>query len=412
MNKKTISALIGGTALLGFGFVAAAQTSTGPVRPQYEIPSGSHANDDGPRGVMLQDGVAFYPKVGLWAGHDDNLFQTSSNKKSSAFYGASPGFKIQARNESGLYTFDVDSALVRYQSSSSDNYADYTARGTAEFVMGASLGLRLGVDYNRGHDARGTTDRTFANRPDVFRNTGPSMLVAYGANDARGRVEFEAGSFQKRYQNNPSTTVGSNRDNENIAGRFFMRIAPKTSFLVEARNDKYDYTLFNSQQDSWERRYLAGVTWEATAATSGTIKAGRIEKNFRSSAIKDFSGTGWEAAINWAPITYSKFDFYTAKTFSESTGFGDFALSKRYGANWTHGWNSKLSTTASVNRSEDEFVNSARNDTTDTLGFKVNYKVYRGVTVGGEYNYTDRDSSIAGFRFKRSIYMLTLGATL
>ena len=187
---------------------------------------------------------------------------------------------------------------------------------------------------------------------------------------------------------------------------------PLTSFQVEARQDKFDYKSATSLFDSKERRFLVGVTWEATAATSGTVKVGQIRKDFTSSIIKDFSGTGWDAIVQWAPQSYSRFGLTTVKEFGESTGLGDFILTKRYGANWTHDWNSRFTTIASITRAKDDFANGARNDTTDSFGFRVSYKVLRWLTLGGDLTNTDRDSNNAAFKYKRNIYSLTLGATL
>ena len=411
MKNKSISAMIVGAASLGVSIIAFAQTSS-PVKPQYEIPGGDKVNEDAPRGIALADGVAFYPAVELGVGRDDNLFVSNSNKKSSTFGTLRPGFKFQARSANAIYTVDFDANSTQYQDSSDDNFNDRNIRGSADFIVTSSMGFRLNGDYNRGHDPRGSTDRGFSSRPDVFINNGPSAIFAYGANDAAGRIELEGGTFRKSYENNFATTAASKRDTTNYAGRFFMRIAPKTSLLLEARNEKFDYASPTSLQDSKEQRLLVGVTWDATAATSGTVKAGRIKKDFSSPTLKDFSGTGWEAAIAWTPMTYSKFDFYTNKSFSESTGFGDFTLTKRYGAAWTHAWNSRFSTIANISRADDEFATTSRNDSTDSLGLKVVYKLMRGVQVGGEYNYVDRDSSISTFRYKRNIFLLTLGATL
>jgi len=111
-------------------------------------------------------------------------------------------------------------------------------------------------------------------------------------------------------------------------------------------------------------------------------------------------------------MSYSKFEVFAIKTFNESTGYGDFALVKRYGANWTHDWNSQLSSTAIIARSDDEFINTTRNDTTDTLGFKVKYKLQRWLILGGEYAYTNRDSNLSTYNYKKNLYMLTLDATL
>ncbi len=411
MNKKRLPTLAG-AILASFSFGAMAQALP-PIKPTYEIPGGeAKIDEEAPRGIVLKDGVTLYPSATASYGHDDNLFLTNTNKKSSSIYGLATGLKLQARSAASIYTLDYDGKSARYQSSRADDYNDYNFGGTGEFVFSSRVGLRLGVEYDQGHDARGSTDRVGADRPDVYRTSGASGLFAFGGNDARGRIELEAGSFNKRYKNNRATTFASDRDTDNFAGRFFARVASKTSLLVEARVDKLDYSSATSLFDSKEYRYLGGVSWDATAATSGTVKVGQIRKDFASSGKRDYSSSGWEANVQWAPLSYSRFVFSTAKTFGESTGVGDFILTKRYGATWTHEWNSRLSTAANISRADDDFTNGGRNDSTDSIGFKIDYKVRRWLTIGGEFANTDRDSNISAFRYKKNIYTLTLGATL
>ncbi len=411
MKNKRISPILG-ALLASFAFGVVAQT-TAPVKPTYEIPGGeSKDNEDGPRGIALQDGVAVYPWVDLSYGRDSNLFLTRLAPTSSNITTLAPGLKLVARSKATTFTFDYTSRSAKYESSRADNYSDYHLGGIGEFVFNSRTGLRLGGDYNKGHDPRGSTDRGISAKPDVFSNSGLNGLFAYGGNEASGRIELDAGSYNKRYKNNRATTIGSDRDTTNFGGRFFARFTPKTSFLVEARQDKFDYKSATSSFDSKERRFLVGVTWEATAATSGTVKVGQIRKDFTSSIIKDFSGTGWDAIAQWAPQSYSRLGLTTVKEFGESTGLGDFILTKRYGVNWTHDWNSRFTTVASASRAKDDFANGARNDTTDSFGVRINYKVQRWLTLGGELINTDRDSNNAAFKYKRNIYSLTLGATL
>lgn len=411
MKNNRISPILG-ALLASFAFGVFAQT-TAPVKPTYEIPGGeSKDKDDGPRGIALQDGVALYPWVDLSYGRDSNLFLTRLAPTSSNITTLAPGLKLVARSKATTFTFDYTSRSAKYESSRNDNFSDYHLGGIGEFVFDSRTGLRLGAEDNKGHDPRGSTDRGISAKPDVFGNSGLNGLFAYGGNDASGRIELDAGSYNKRYKNNRATTIGSDRDTTNFGGRFFARFTPKTSFLVEARQDKFDYKSATSAFDSKERRFLVGVTWEATAATSGTVKVGQIRKDFTSSIIKDFSGTGWDAIAQWAPQSYSRLGLTTVKEFGESTGLGDFILTKRYGVSWTHDWNSRFTTVASANRAKDDFANGARNDTTDSFGVRINYKVQRWLTLGGELTNTDRDSNNAAFKYKRNIYSLTLGATL
>ncbi len=410
--KKNRLPLLAGAIFASLSSGAMAQVHT-PIKPTYEIPGGEVTVDENaPRGIALQEGLSLYPSLALSYGRDDNLFLANVNKRSSNVYSVAPGLKLQARSAASIYTLDYEGKSARYENSRADDYNDYHFGGTGEFVFSSRIGLRLGVDYDQGHDARGSTDRVGGEKPDLYRISGVSGLFAFGGNDARGRVELEAGSSNKRYKNNRTTTFASDRDTDNLAGRFFARVAPKTSLLVEARVDKLDYSSTTSVFDSKEYRYLVGVTWDATAATSGTVKVGQIRKEFTSASIRDFSGTGWDANVQWAPRTYSRLGLSTAKTFGESTGLGDFILTKRYGATWTHDWNSRLSTIANIGRAEDDFTNNVRSDSTDSIGFRVDYKVRRWLTIGGEFSNAERDSNISTFRYKKNIYTLSLAATL
>ena len=417
MKIKKIVSICVGMSLVGASSLAIAQSA--PVKPTYEIPSGNSPKDsskdsskDGPRDIQLTDGVNLSPFANLTVGHDDNLFLTNTGRTASNFYIFNPGLRLVGKTSYVKLGVDYGAKLGRYTSSSADNYNDQRVYGTAEWSFSGKAGLRLAELYEQGHDPRGSTDRGISSRPDEYYNTGPSALFAYGGNGAAGRFEVEAGSFKKRYTNNRSSTFASDRDTDNYAGRFFFRVAPKTSLLVEVREDKFDYIAPSSLLDSKERRYLAGVTWEATAATTGTVKVGQIRKDFASPARADYSTSGWEANVQWTPLTYSKFDFFTSKSFGESTGLGDFILSKRYGAIWNHAWDSRLSSAVSASRNEDSFTGNPRRDSTDSMGFKLTYKPMRWLSLGGEYIYTSRDSNIGIYNYKKNLYMFTVGATL
>ena len=355
-----------------------------------------------------------FSPMSSWASAATTTFSQPTNEKSSNVTIFNPGFLLQARRPSALYKLSADVVNGAYNDSSRDNYLDRRFRGSGEWVLSNSAGLRLGLNSDYLHDPRGSTDRPLSNEPDTYRDNGANVLFAYGANDAKGRIELAAGTAQKRYRNNRLFTEGADRDTDNLRGTAFFRVMPRTSLLIEVSQFDYDYTLGSSTLDSKENRYMAGVTWEATAATSGTVKIGNMKKDFSTSGRSNFSGSNWEMAVKWSPMTYSKFDFYTQKTIYEATGIGDFVLSKRSGVAWNHDWTSKFSSTATYNYTQDDFLGagSSRKDNTNGLGFKVNYKLGRVLTLGVDYSYTDRDSNIPDFRYKRNQLMFTAGAAM
>jgi hypothetical protein len=412
-TKKTIAAALAGALAAAVVSAPALAQSSGAARPQYEI-GGTKPPEDGPRGVQAGEGLYVFPYVKLGLGRDDNLFQTNGNETSSSISLVNPGALVEARRPSSLYRFAWDSKFANYHSSTADNYQDHNFNLSGDYSLSSSAGLRLGYNHERGHDARGSTDRALSSSPDRFRNNTIGALFAYGANQARGRIEIEGSLAEKHYVNNRSVTQFGDRDTGYFRSTAYFRVMPRTSVLVEYSNADFDYVSDQSFQDSKEQRYMAGVTWEATAATSGTAKFGRLKKEFDTAGRADFSGSNWEVAVDWRPRTYSKFDFYTVKSIAEATGIGDFILTKRTGVAWTHNWNSRLSSTALYNFTQDDFKGggAVRKDETDQFGFKVDYKVRRWLTLGADYTYTDRDSNLSLFRYKRNMVMFTLGATL
>lgn len=411
MKNKHIAVLVG--SLVAMSGQAWAQATPASVKPQYQI-GGPPPADEGPKGVALGDGISFFPTARLGLGRDDNMFLSNSNKKSSGIATLDLGALFQARRQSQMFSVGLDSVSANYQDSSADNYRDYRLFGNADFVFSSKSGLNLGAAYNRGHDPRGSTDRGISERPDVYRDNTVDALYAFGGNDARGRIELAASTSAKRYRNNRATTAAADRDTDRIRGTFFMRVAPKTSLLFEVQQANLDYNLSTSTLDSEEKRYYAGVTWEATAATSGTIKLGRQKKDFDVGSRANNSSSSWEIGVEWKPLSYSKVDFFSNKSFGESSGVGDLIINKRTGATWTHNWTSRVATATSYTFAQDDFVGAGANrkDETDTFGIKLTYKMGRILELGADFTRSDRDSNQSAFNYKRNQVMFTVGAKL
>lgn len=381
------------------------------IRPAYQFPAPPSGSD--PASVHVPGTPLFLaPYVGVAVGHDDNLFLSSQNEKSSSLYITSPGFRLDARDANKVFQFGYQAQIGRYTGSHEDDYNDQTANGQFDMAIDRRNFLRLGLNYIRSHDPRGSTDRPFGERPDRYELTNPYATYAFGAPGAAGRIELYASAGDKRYKNNREFTVASDRDTREYGGIFYWRAMPQTRLLAELRRTNLDYKLTDSPLGGDETRYYAGVTWEATAATTGTVKVGRLKRDFDTSLFPGFSGNTWEALVSWSPRTYSRFDFYTARLTSESTGLGSFILTSVSGVAWNHAWSSFISTGVDLRYQKDDYQGFNRNDETGSLGLKVGYKFRRWLTLGAEYTYTHRDSNITRFEYDRNVYFVTANASL
>jgi len=368
----------------------------------------------GPAGIPVGPLLA-YPGVDVVIGHDDNLFLNNANRKKSAYTTVTPSVKFAGKT--GPHTFDVTASVTegRFHSSREDDYTDWSLLGNAGIVFSGRANLKLRAEHRYGHDPRGSTDRPAGNSPDEYTNTGVDGVFSYGAQGAKGRIEVEAGAFSREYQNNRASTAASDRDTRVLGGAFYWRVAPKTELLVGTQFSDIDYQLATSTLSSTERRFFIGAKWDATAKTSGTFKFGRLAKRFDSGTRADYStNSSWDAGIRWSPLTYSVFDLATSKSTGESSGVGDFLLTKNHTLTWTHAWNSRFSTALNGGLRYDDFegTGGGRRDKTTTLGAKATYQWQRWLRFGAEYTRSDRKSNGAQLDYDRDLFMLFIGATL
>jgi polysaccharide biosynthesis protein VpsM len=390
---------------------SAAHAQTVYVRPMYQYPETPPAT--GPSNVQLGDSPVFLTShVGAALGHDDNLFLAPTDEKGSNVYLLTPGVKLDARDANKVLQASYQAQVGRYTSSRDDDYVDHTARAQFDMAVDRRNFLRFGYDYLRSHDPRGSTDRPVAGEPDRYRETSPYFMYALGSPGAEGRLELYYSDPSRRYISNRQFTAASDRDMQEFGGAFYWRVLPRTYVMAEARETNVRYVLPGSPLSADERRYYAGVMWEATAATTGTVKVGQLKRDFKDPEQTDFSGTSWEALVTWAPRTYSKFDFYSARLTNESTGLGDFILTSVGGVTWSHSWTTYVTTAVDARYQKDDYQAFDRNDRTAALGLKAGYRFRRWLTLGAEYTHVKRDSNIDVFHYKRNLYFLTLTATL
>lgn len=406
-NRNASAALI----VLALAGAAAAEAQTTFVRPMYQFPATPPIT--GPASERIGESPVFaMPFLGAAFGHDDNLFYSHTNPKGSDLYVLSPGVNLDARDENKVIQASYQGQVGRYTSSRDDDYVDHTARAQFDVAFDRRNFLRLGLDYLRAHDPRGSTDRPIASEPDRYRQTDPGFTYAFGAPGAPGRVEAYFNDMDRRYLNNRDATAQSDRDMREYGAAFYWRAMPRTYVLAEARKTDIRYSRFDPLRDGDERRLYAGVAWEATASTTGTIKVGALRRRFDSGLVNDFSGTSWEALVTWAPLSYSKVDVYTARQTNEATGLGSFILSSAGGAVWNHAWSSAFSTNLNVRYQRDQYQNFDRTDRTTTFGARAGYKFRRWLTIGAEYTRLKRDSNIDVFEYDKNLYLITATGSL
>jgi len=157
---------------------------------------------------------------------------------------------------------------------------------------------------------------------------------------------------------------------------------------------------------------MVGISWEGTAATTGTVKVGNRKKYFDSYDREDFSAPRWEVGIRWSPLSYSAFDFITERRSDESNGYGNFSDVKSVTVAWSHSWSDRVSSTVSYNREDSEYAATNREDEIGNSSASINYQARRWLSFHAGLNVSDKSSNVDGFDYEKNLAFIGLNATL
>jgi len=363
-------------------------------------------------------GLHINPSVIISGQYDDNITRAETRIVSSWKTIVSPAIDITAGSDINQMNVHYDFERGDFASSRNDSYSDHHVLGATHNELTSRFMVDTTASYTKSHDGRGTTFSGIAtgfNTPDKWHEAAATAKLAYGGADATGRVELHGGFSAKRYDNHRSLTAARDLNTENGGATFYYRIAPKTSALFEGDYDNFDYRLVNSPLDSYNLTFYGGLTWEATAKTSGTVKAGWQRKKFKLGTRASGGFFSLDAQIKWVPLTYSVWTLKAGRraTETDSNGIsGSYIKTNDVLLDWTHKWNRRLSHLAEAGYVHDRYIGTVRRDNTFTASFGLDYAIAPWLKVGADYGYANRTSNVVNASYHESVYSISLTGTL
>jgi len=351
------------------------------------------------------------PWIGLIEGSNSNTGSSNTNKTSSMVTSLNPNVVIGLPTQGQMYALKYVGNYTQFASSAIDNFNDHSFSAFADNAWSVRMKSLVNVNYDLGHDAR---NAVLTGSQEKWHTSGISAMGHYGVEGAKGQFEVYVGQNSKRYDtNNSGATQFYDRSTSNVKGTFFYRIAPATQMFVEAGESKVSYDVASTKPlDSTEQRYMAGVKWEATAKTTGSIKVGTVSKNFDSSLRQNGTGTVWDADVTWNPKQYSKFDASLHQTFTEDGSIAGYVVSQDSNFMWIQDWSGFISSAVTLGDGEDKFQGGVRTDKRKLYSLKGMYNFRSWLRAGLEYKNIKRDSSISTWTYSQAQTMLTLEGSL
>lgn len=361
-----------------------------------------------PQSIRLSEGVIFTPSLKVAESYDDNFRAVDKGKDSSWITTIAPTFQLNADGSKSAYQLKYTASSDTFHSSHKDNNTDHHITADAGYEFNSRNRLLLNAGY---HDVEETASADQKIENDKYNTKNIGGVYTYGAKTARTQIEFGANYDELRYTNSNRLNSDKERDAASLRSTVFYGVGPKTKVLVEGRYTDYDYVTF-TRRDSKNTALLTGVTWEATAKTTGTFKIGREKKDFDQSFYKDKTTGMWEAGVAWEPLTYSTFTLNTRRGFDEGEDNASTIKTQSTRFGWKHFWLDRLYSEASYSRTDKKYQDVKREDNLDNFGLSLTYQARRWLDVGVGYTYSDNDSDLKSEQYKRNIYAFTINASL
>jgi hypothetical protein len=351
----------------------------------------------------------FYANVELDLVYDDNILLTDdavTPSIDSMIFEARPELQWVGTLGKHMARFGYQGYYAWHEARSTSNFDDHYVGGDVTLDLTQKLNVNLTADYREEHEVRTAVALPLGAGPNLWEQWAVAGQVVYGRRVAKAQVALKGEYWERDYTNNGQSF--RDYDADALTLTLFYNLGPKTQLLIEPSYTDYVYP--NSAQDNDVVRMLAGVTWEATAKTTGEFKIGWHEKEFDIGPTD--SGLSLESRIVWKPKSYSTVTGALSRyVYDSAVGGGSLSYEATVAnLDWEHDLTALTQFQAGL-RYESDSYDTGRDDDLFDAYLGVSYALKRWMTIGARYDYAQRDSSDAGNDYTDNRFMIGVKAT-
>ncbi len=378
-------------------FISAPPTAAAPPSPAFA----SAPAIFGRGGIVLSQAPAWAaptlplgplklnPFLGLSETFSDNVLFTADNRKRDLITTITPGVRVELPFQAHSAELEYYSVIARYgHKYRDDDISDHHVNAAVDLNFGDRFGMRLSDQFARDHEPRSSSA---TGNLEVFHTNAASLSASYRPSDLT-RIQIDYSKANWGYV----TDHFRDHDEDLIAGTFFYQVLSRTSAFIEYGHRKFTYTVEAADFDSKEDTVQAGLTWDLSARTRGTIKAGLAHKDFTSSTRRDVTLIVWSADVRH-DLTSDTTVVLTARRSPNEPNRPDidYFISTGFYAELTHHF---LKEWAAVFRGAQvtDAYSALKADRTFLGGAGLTYKAMDWIEFAVDYNWHQRNSSILG----------------
>lgn len=408
MNKFLFS-----VSALTLAAVSGAYAQT-EVIPAGERMASSHA----PMGVRAGSFLVI-PKVELVETYNDNIYATETNEESDFITTVKPEVSVRSNWSRHALNAKAGAEVRKFASNSDEDETNYNVAmdGRVDVMRDTSIGG--GVSYSRDHEDRGNPNTIGSPTEPVEYTTKIARLGAYRGL-GRANARFDSEVKQLEYDNGQTaagvTLNNSVRDRTEYTQtlRLGYQIDSRFEAFVKGSIDSRVYDDKSVARGSHGQTYVAGTTFDISGKTRGEAYAGMTSRNYTGANRNDIDEPVWGGKVTWNATDLTSVIASIDRSIEETTVTGASGfIHTDYRVGVEHSLTRDILLKGNVGylQAEYEGTNVSRDDETYTAGVGLDYYLGRCFKAGLGYQYTNRESNIAGGDYGRNAVMLRLTAT-
>ena len=384
-----------------------------------------------------ESATGFKPAITVREKYSDNIYLTPRNETDSWITTVKPQGELIMKSGVQKLTLGADTEAGYYTTDSRNDYVDWSGHAKAEVEITPRNHVDALARYSHKHERIGEGASELRSKinlqkePDEFNQTDGDLKYTFGAKGARSKLVLRDIYMEKEYSNHRDLNRNLDRRDNEFRETGSLKITPKTSVLLEGRQKSINYvegSQANAIRDSDEARVYIGAEWEKVANTTGAVRVGRMNKDFRNqktptvstgNARADaqvnqqlrnredhFSAPSWEATTTWKPLSYSSLTLDMNRQYKESETTFAFIDTTTTRITWNHDWSSVLRSKVYAGRTSDNYEGTDRAEDIKSWGVGMIYDLNNWASVFTEYTRDDKDSNLANTDYVENVIMV------
>ena len=328
-------------------------------------------------------GFVFYPEIYSRLIVTNNIFATSSNRKSDVALEITPTFRLQSDWNVHELEFFVTGTQKRWRNFSSENTSEYETRVRGRVDITSRSSIEGAFRYEQTMEGRGSVELSdaavgpakvhqtefFGQLNHRFNRLG-FRLRGQVIRNIYDDVALRSGGVQDNHFRDYEEHILNLRTNYEFSPRFSLFADTQIGRRVFA--NKLDAGGQLQGSDSW--LVAVGTRVELTSNLSFLGNIGYAHATPDEPALVDLEGVVFDASLIWSPFRYTTITLHGESEIAETTQSGTpGSLNRSMSLELAREWTNRFSSTLSAEYEVRDFAGVAQKDTELSVGLVAEY---------------------------------------